>query len=102
MDGGKILQLRDVAEMVRKSDDSKQVIKGLSLISNLIESNPDELVNHTCKILPLYCIESKIFAAVLTTFFHAIRFHCRRKPNESELVFICYPKYKIVVQIPNM
>lgn len=49
MDGGKVLQLRDVAEMLRKSSEPKLVVKGLSFIFHLIETNPDELVNYTCE-----------------------------------------------------
>ena len=50
MDGDKVLQLRDVAEMLRKSDAPKEVVKALSLIQGLIEAAPDELINYSCKL----------------------------------------------------
>jgi len=49
MDGDRPLQLREVAEMIRKADDSQAVVKGLSLLPTLIEAAPDELANYSCK-----------------------------------------------------
>ena len=49
MNEGKVLQLRDVAEMIRKANEPKTVIKGLGFISDLINAAPDELVHHACK-----------------------------------------------------
>ena len=47
MDGDRPLQLREVAEMIRKGDDSQAVVKGLSLLPALIEAAPDELANYS-------------------------------------------------------
>ena len=47
MDGDRPLQLREVAEMIRKADDSQAVVKGLSLLPSLIEAAPDELANYS-------------------------------------------------------
>jgi len=47
MDGDRPLQLREVAEMIRKTDDSQAVVKGLSLLPALIEAAPDELANYS-------------------------------------------------------
>lgn len=50
MDGDKPYQLRDAAEMIRKSDDSQKVVKGLELLPALIEAAPDELVNYSGRV----------------------------------------------------
>ena len=42
-------QLRDAAEMIRKSEDSQKVVKGLEILPNLIEAAPDELANYSGK-----------------------------------------------------
>ena len=47
MDGDRPYQLRDAAEMIRKSDDSKKVVKGLEILPILIEAAPDELANYS-------------------------------------------------------
>lgn len=47
MDGDRPYQLRDAAEMIRKSDDSQKVVKGLQILPALIEAAPDELANYS-------------------------------------------------------
>ena len=49
MDGDRPYQLRDAAEMIRKSDDSQRVVKGLEILPALIEAAPDELANYSGK-----------------------------------------------------
>ncbi len=41
--GGKPLQLRDVAAMLRKTDDPKSVMRALKVLPGLISQAPDEL-----------------------------------------------------------
>ena len=47
MDGERPYQLRDAAEMIRKSDDCQKVVKGLQILPALIEAAPDELANYS-------------------------------------------------------
>ena len=42
---GRPLQLRDVAALLRKSDDPQGVLRGLRVIGPLIEAAPEELSN---------------------------------------------------------
>ena len=57
MDGDKPLQLRDVADMLRKSDEPQAVIRGLSLLGPLIEAAPEELTNYS-GTPPAWCRKS--------------------------------------------
>lgn len=53
MEGDRPLQLKDVAEMLRKSDEPKSVLRGLQLAPLLIEAAPDELPNYSGEALSM-------------------------------------------------
>ena len=51
MEGDKPLQLRDLAEMLRKTTEPQTVVKALGLLAPLIEAAPDELANYSGAVL---------------------------------------------------
>ena len=51
VEGDKPLQLRDLAEMLRKTAEPQTVVKALGLLAPLIEAAPDELANYSGVVL---------------------------------------------------
>ena len=47
VEGDRPLQLRDLAEMLRKTAEPQTVVKALALVAPLIEAAPDELANYS-------------------------------------------------------
>lgn len=45
-EGGKLLHLRDVINLLRKTDEPQKVVQALQAVNTLVEAAPDELGNY--------------------------------------------------------
>ena len=84
MNGDRPYQLRDAAEMIRKSDDSQKVVKGLEILPMLIEAAPDELANYSGEQLQA-CIVTALQVQCVPCLRNIMR------PTKSPY-YILYPK----------